>query len=338
VDFLADVRRGVFRELEAGQVRIDPYRRNLQRAYLELLAEKLNGRQPVTDDARPLLRGELRSVSAAAVAAAPRAADRTTRLHLEDLHVLTRMLEERGADLVVWPEVAYPFRLRRHVRRDLGGPEAILGPGVRGPVLTGAVTLGPSRTRYNSVVAVARDGTITGIADKVRLLAFGEYVPLWDYLPPIQSRFPRGLSPGLAPVVLEVDGHRAGVLNCYEDVLADAARQVALGRPDFLVNVTNDAWFGDTTEPYLHQTSARLRAIETRRDLVRAVNTGVSSFTLATGEDAIETETWTRDAFVATVRPLEITTPWVRLGDWVTPLLAALLLASVVVGRRPAAR
>jgi hypothetical protein len=85
-DFLADVRRGIWRELDAnGHVRIDAYRRNLQRVYLDLLAEKLNGRQPVTDDARPLIRGELRVLNQEIARALARAIDRATRLHLEDV-------------------------------------------------------------------------------------------------------------------------------------------------------------------------------------------------------------------------------------------------------------
>jgi len=84
-DFLAEVRRGVWGELSAASVRIDPYRRNLQRVYLELMGDKLNGRPAATGDARPLARGELRAVDAAAQAAMARAADRTTRVHLEDV-------------------------------------------------------------------------------------------------------------------------------------------------------------------------------------------------------------------------------------------------------------
>jgi hypothetical protein len=84
-DFLADLRRGIWSELARPSVRVDAYRRNLQRAYLEVLGDKLNGRQPATGDARPLARGELRAVDASARAALARVADRTTRLHLQDV-------------------------------------------------------------------------------------------------------------------------------------------------------------------------------------------------------------------------------------------------------------
>jgi hypothetical protein len=84
VDFLTDVRSGIWRETAAPAPKIDAVRRNLQRAYLELLADKLNGRQPATGDARALLRGELRSAQSAIASAIPRTTDRVTRLHLED--------------------------------------------------------------------------------------------------------------------------------------------------------------------------------------------------------------------------------------------------------------
>jgi hypothetical protein len=83
-EFLEDVRSGIWRELEAPSVRIDAYRRNLQRAYLELLSEKLNGRAPVTDEQRPFLRGELRSLNQMIARALMHTVDRATRLHLED--------------------------------------------------------------------------------------------------------------------------------------------------------------------------------------------------------------------------------------------------------------
>ncbi len=261
--------------------------------------------------------------------------------HLRQLQRATANLERRGADVVVWPESAYVYGIPRNQTRDVLGPRSVRGGTVSVPLLFGALTIGPApppsageqlrrAPRYNSVVAMDAEGAFVGISDKVELLAFGEYTPLWDYIPLLQEHFPRGLTPGLAPEVLALEGHRFGVLNCYEDVLPEHGRWVARQDPHVLVNVTNDAWFGDTTEPLLHQMVSRMRAIETRRDLIRAVNTGVSSHTTATGFDAFATETWVRDAFIAEVRLLQIETPWTLLGDWVTPLLSGLLLALAV--------
>jgi hypothetical protein len=83
-EFMADVRNGIWRELLAPQIKIDAYRRNIQRAYLDNLADKLNGRTPVTDDLRAMVRAELRTLSADLQRATPRAGDRESRAHLED--------------------------------------------------------------------------------------------------------------------------------------------------------------------------------------------------------------------------------------------------------------
>jgi hypothetical protein len=83
-DFLVDVRRGIWREIEAGPVRIDASRRMLQNSYIDLLSQKLNGRPAVTDDYRALIKAELRDLSAAIATATPRATDRETRAHLAD--------------------------------------------------------------------------------------------------------------------------------------------------------------------------------------------------------------------------------------------------------------
>jgi apolipoprotein N-acyltransferase len=111
-----------------------------------------------------------------------------------------------------------------------------------------------------------------------------------------------------------------GVLICYEDLFASAGRATVLLGARALVNLTNDAWFGASREPLLHDVLARMRSIELRRDLVRAVNTGVSSFTGATGEVLRQTRTFTRASFVADVRMLELQTVYARLGDLCLPL------------------
>ncbi|MCL6480110.1 MAG: zinc-dependent metalloprotease [Firmicutes bacterium] len=131
VDFLADVRRGLWSELEAPAPQVDAYRRNLQRAYLDLVNEKLNGRQPVNDDARALYRGELRALDRALAAAIPKTSDRTTRLHLQDARdqiarildpkfiaqptqgaprsSLAEVVEPDEAALGCWPDYAVPI-------------------------------------------------------------------------------------------------------------------------------------------------------------------------------------------------------------------------------------
>ncbi len=274
---------------------------------------------------------------------------------LVDQRATTAALEARGAELVVWPETAYRFPVLRTVREDRAGPLGLLRDGVHGPLLVGVVSTAGEAIdaaatdrqgrrvaayrmalgeRYNSALAVARGGAVVGLADKVELLAFGEHTPFWEQIPWLQS-LPRGMVPGEGPQTVEVAGARIGVLVCYEDLLAEHVRAQAWAAPELWVNLTNNTWFGDTTAPYLHHMNARMRAIETRRDLVRAVNSGVSGHTLATGADGIRTGSFVRAAFLARVARLEGTTPYVRFGDWVTPILAAWMFAFLLARRRP---
>jgi apolipoprotein N-acyltransferase len=171
-------------------------------------------------------------------------------------------------------------------------------------------------------------------AAKIELLAFGEAVPFGEQIPALRRLFARGggLRPGKDVVILSTKGPgpivRAGVLNCYEDTLPAMARRVALASPNLLVNITNDAWFGETAEPELHLlAAATARAIEARRDLVRAVNTGVTVHVDAAGRVVARAERETRTILLVSPALLEGgPTPYVRFGDatWLVPLLGAL--------------
>jgi apolipoprotein N-acyltransferase len=221
---------------------------------------------------------------------------------LRTLRGLTRKVEAEGADLVVWPEGAYPYELDHEVRLAPGGHRAIIGNGVHGPVLAGLITRAAAiqlpggeveRNSYNSATLVSPDGAMQPPYDKLQLLWFGEMVPGGAQLPWLRRIFQRsgGLIPGeaaraldLAPPPSGAPGAHMAVLNCYEDTLPDLGRRLSLSlSPNLLVNVTNDSWFYATAEPELHARLGAMRAIEQRRDLVRAVNLGVMSWIDAAG-------------------------------------------------------
>lgn len=257
---------------------------------------------------------------------------------LNNLRELTHSLEARGADLTVWPETAYPYMFSRLRRQAPTDQRAILSERVHGPIVMGLVSYANDakglERRYNTAWLVKKGGALGSRVDKTRLLAFGEYVPFWDLLPPLQKRFP---SPGFAagrPDVIDVNGPKLGMLICYEDLFFAMARGVVRRGAEVLVNMTNDAWFGRGHVPGLHDMMAHLRAIETRRDLVRAVNTGVSSFTLATGENVKRTPIFERTSFIADTRRLELQTLYVRLGDLLTPLCLLVLVGLSLRKRR----
>jgi apolipoprotein N-acyltransferase len=207
---------------------------------------------------------------------------------LQTLTTLTKSAESRGADLTVWPEAAYPYPVAHASRLAPIGPHAVLGLGVRGPVLTGMIMTGgrgQQQGSFNAAALVTANGAMSEPYDKRHLLWFGETVPLADEIPWIRRTFTRGtgLLPGDRQVAIVAGPVRAAVLNCFEDTLPAAGREAAEVSPNLLVNVTNDAWFSGSGESELHLRLAVLRSVELRRDMIRAVNMGVTSWVDASG-------------------------------------------------------
>lgn len=204
---------------------------------------------------------------------------------LDRLTALTASAESRGASLTVWPESAYPYTLAHDARTFPEGDRAILRPEVRGPVLTGIYMVDEAGASYNAAAVATNDGRLSAPYDKRHLLWFGETVPLSDTFPWLRKVVARGpgLLPGHDSVLLRTDEIRAAVLNCYEDTLSGAGREAMEHAPNLLVNITNDAWFAGSAEGELHLRLSVLRAVETRRDLVRAVNRGPTAHVGADG-------------------------------------------------------
>jgi apolipoprotein N-acyltransferase len=204
---------------------------------------------------------------------------------LARLSAMTKSSEEEGAVLTIWPESSYPYTLDHGARLSPRGARAVLQPEVHGPVLTGAYMTKGSGLGTNSAILVQPGGAIEPSYDKRHLLWFGETVPLADVFPVLRRVFARGtgLEPGTESVRLVTGPIAAAVLNCYEDTLPVAGREAMAVRPNLLVNVTNDAWFTGSAEGELHLRLAVLRAIETRRDLLRAVNRGPTTWVDAGG-------------------------------------------------------
>jgi apolipoprotein N-acyltransferase len=247
---------------------------------------------------------------------------------------LTKRAEADGAELTVWPESAYPYTLAHGTKSSPYGPRAVLQPGVHGPVLTGVYLTKGESLGTNSAILVARGGAIAPSYDKRHLLWFGETVPMADTFPVLRRVFARGtgLVPGTESVALSTGPIVAAVLNCYEDTLPAAGREAMDVRPNLLVNVTNDAWFAGSAEGELHLRLAVLRTIETRRDLVRAVNRGPTSWVDAAGRIRARhdpTPGWRPPPLVVDAALLDgPPTLYTRAGD--APL-AIIILGAIVV-------
>jgi apolipoprotein N-acyltransferase len=183
--------------------------------------------------------------------------------------------------LIVWPETSVPFLLTDRPDAlvaigDLLSPGQILLAGnVRGE------GQGPDGRRYyNSVVAINDHGEIVDAVDKLHLVPGGEYLPLADWFEQLGIEriiaMPTSFSAGTERHPIAVaDGLKAAAFICYEIIFPEEVRDGVRGA-DFIVNVTNDAWFGDTPGPYQHFRSAQIRAVETGLPIVRSANNGIS--------------------------------------------------------------
>jgi predicted amidohydrolase len=158
------------------------------------------------------------------------------------------------------------------------------------PLLFGTLTAGGgARYPYNSAMLLDRGGNVRGLFDKNILMVFGEYIPFYEQMKwikdliPETSNWARGTDVTVFPLDTPGGTVQVGPMICYEDIFPSFGRRLAKKSPNLLVNITNDAWFGRTSEPYEHLALSVYRAVEMRLDLVRAVNTGVSAFIDSTG-------------------------------------------------------
>lgn len=184
---------------------------------------------------------------------------------------------------IIWPETAVTFPLEY----EKGAVEMIVGIVPKGGMLmTGNTRMvdrndGSQIDFMNSIVAINSDGKIAATADKFHLVPFGEYVPFRDW---IKLSSVSGLidgtgdfTPGDGPLTVDMDGTPPFTpLICYE-IIFPAAVTGADKRPEWLVNVTNDAWYGNSAGPYQHLAAARGRAVEEGLPVARATNTGISA-------------------------------------------------------------
>jgi apolipoprotein N-acyltransferase len=190
----------------------------------------------------------------------------------------------RDVNILIWPESAFPFFLTREA--DAMAEIADLLP--KGTVLiTGSVRAPdvPPGTRitraYNSIYVIDHDGNVLSVYDKLNLVPFGEFLPFQDWMEKIGleqlTRVQGGFIPGTRRHSMAVpNAPRMLPLICYEAIFpGDVVERN--DRPGWIVNLTNDGWFGISTGPYQHLQQARLRAIEQGLPLVRAANTGISA-------------------------------------------------------------
>ena len=210
-----------------------------------------------------------------------------TLRQLTALQAQSHRLQQAGAQLLVWSEGSYPIALPRDFKEDFA-PEslAMIRRGFDVPTIIGAEMYDATHDQaFNSAILLDGNGRMAGRYDKVQLLAFGEYIPGVDFFPWIRKLLPAGAGQftagqGAGVVTLADVGGQSWALGpviCYEDILPGFLQDVGRLRPNLLVNLTSDSWFGADTEPWEHLALAVFASVELRVSMVRAVNSGVSS-------------------------------------------------------------
>jgi apolipoprotein N-acyltransferase len=238
---------------------------------------------------------------------------------------------------LIWPESAFPFFLTREpdalaqIAEFLPEGTVLITGAVRAPetMPTGAVT-----RAYNSVYVIGHSGAILSVYDKVHLVPFGEYLPFQDLMERLGflalTKVHGGFIPGDRRRVLEVPRAPPVVaLVCYEAVFPGEV--VPAGeRPGWLINLTNDGWFGISSGPYQHLQQARMRAIEEGLPLVRAANTGISAVIDPLGRVLRSLPLGGEGVLDASLPQPLAPTLYARIGDGIAFLLVSLVAALVL--------
>ncbi|MFQ5451730.1 MAG: apolipoprotein N-acyltransferase [Nitrospinaceae bacterium] len=232
---------------------------------------------------------------------------------------LTLKAAQSHPDLVVWPEAAIPFYFPSDQKESGALREMVRTTGT--PLLLGSPyreVLDGKSVYFNSAFLVDAAGKILGRYDKIHLVPFGEYVPFQNILWFI-NKLVVGIGDfgrGTHPTVFHLKDRRFGVSICYEITFPDLVRQPVKNGAEFLVNITNDAWFGRSAASYQHISMAALRAVENRVPIVRAANTGISGTIGPSGKIRRTTKLYEEDLVLTEISPkTSRPTYYSRYGD-----------------------
>lgn len=259
------------------------------------------------------------------------------RVFFDRQMMLSQEPAERPLDLIVWPETAVPFLLE-----DAGPFLEDLALSTGGVPLAVGIQRRDGGRYYNSLALTDAKGALAGVYDKWHLVPFGEYMPFGDALGGLgitafAAQAGNGYSAGPAPRVL--DSARAGrilPLICYEAVFAQDLFAPG-ARADWILQITNDGWFGTVSGPYQHLAQARMRAVEQGLPLLRAANTGISAVVDARGRVLRSLPLGAVGVIDAEVPPAAPRTLYARTGDSLVALLLIAALAALALARRPRA-
>jgi len=267
--------------------------------------------------------------------------DETGRI--EEVHFqMTHEAAARGARMVVWSESSVPISITHHP--DYARRLASLADVTQADLVVGTVSYenrDGADAPFNSAVMLQPGQGIVGRYDKMHLVPFGEYVPLRRFLyflSPLVAEA-SAFQPGRSISVLRGNGPAIGPIICYEAIFPRFTREYARTGAEVIVNITNDAWYGDTAMPRQHLMQTALRAVESRRWLLRCAGTGISAVVDPAGRIVARSRFERKEVLEAKIAPLTGLTVYASAGDvfaisCVILSLAALALAGVVPARK----
>jgi apolipoprotein N-acyltransferase len=236
-------------------------------------------------------------------------------------------------DLIVWPESAAPFYVQDEPR--LSARIGTLAREAGAGMIVGSPAIerdGDRMRNLNSAFFFTPSGKIGPRSDKLHLVPFGEYVPLAKLLPFV-NKLVEGIGdfvPGTKFVTFPTGKGDAGVLICFEGIFPELARGYIREGSRFLVNITNDAWFGTSSAPWQHLAMFAFRAVENRVPVVRAANTGISSLIDSTGRITDTTTLFQEAVLSGDIRLTNRVTFYTRYGDVFIHLVCAGLVITLL--------
>lgn len=252
------------------------------------------------------------------------------------------LLEHEELELMVWPETALPFYpqqdpLMEKVLDFVREKKVQLLTGAPWFVLKTEKKAGRKPVDYfNSGLLIDASGKPAGRYDKQHLVPFGEYVPIRSYLPFLEPLVVSvgDFTAGSSYEPLQTGNIRAGVLICFESIFPAISRREVEAGSNLLVNLTNDAWYGRSSAPYHSLAMSVFRAVETRRSLVRAANTGISGFVEPSGIIRAQSRLFEPAALMETVVLLSGQTFFTSGGYWFGSLCLAMIVPLLLLRRR----
>ena len=243
---------------------------------------------------------------------------------------LSRSAKPSHPDLIVWPETAAPF----YFLFNKAATEMVLR-GVRETgtsFLIGSPSFIPRNDKqadfFNSAFLIDPNGNVTEKYDKVHLVPFGEYVPFQQWFPFIGKIVEEvgDFKSGRKGQTLNWGKFPIGIQICYEMIFPDLSREMVRNQAAFLINMTNDAWYGKTGAPYQHFSMAVFRAVENRRSLIRSANTGISGFIDPAGRILAPTPLFEEAVITRSLPALKLESFYTHYGDVFASICTAIAI------------